>query len=990
MSAYRGTTFRSAYAARTLPFLFAAQVGILTAGIAQAQAPVQMGAANPGSGGGASLEEIVVTATRRADSVNKVPITITALPQSALVEQDLRSIQDISNTVPGLFVTSSNGPKGEQILIRGVGGSAANQGAPTTGIYLDDVPLQKRLVAGDASGSGSPFPPLFDLDRVEVLKGPQGTLYGESSEGGAVRFITPQPSLDSFSGTVRAELSGTENGGINYEVGAALGGPIVPGKVGFRASVWNRYDSGYIDHVYANTGQTLGTGTNTENRYLGRIAVLFQPTDALKIAPTFYVARDHYGDSDDYTEATGAFTVPPPFPGAPVSAHTYGPYGFYGPYKTSLNCNIGVDFTNKIAPCYEKQWRTNTLNIDSISIDYDFDSFSVHSSTAYIGDTTKGLANAAQGDISSFQGGPPFLYNYPEYHGDLLYNNARQTETEELRFTSAPDQGPFSWVGGLFYSNQQTHQRSQDYANLDGVIEDLFGLSTSVILGAPSSPDGGISQRDQHIRETEYAGFGEGTYAITDDLKAIVGLRVARDEIKYHGYLEGPFFGFAHPTFANGGLSGGDEFATAVLPKFSVQYQVDEGQMVYATAAKGERSGGVNTGAYTSKCQPTFQSLGLNGTPETYDPDTLWSYELGAKMRTLGGKAQINASAFYIDWSNVQVTYSLPGPCYFDYVANAGGAVSRGGDIQGEVEVLDGLTTNFAIAYTDAHYTTAVTQGTPVQSTFINKGDKLPTPPLSIDVGVRYAIPGLDDYKAYIRADYRYDSAYKRGFGPGTANYDPATHTAGQTQFVSLRTGITVEGADVALFVDNLFNSQAVLNRVGGGACANVGCAVYSSYNPVFQDTTFRPRTIGLNVNYKFGGVAPEEPPPALYSSPPPQAVAPTPRSYLVFFDFNKSDLTPQAVEIVNQAAANAAPAKVTQLTVTGHTDTVGSDAYNMRLSRRRAESVAAQLEKDGIPSSEIAIVAKGKRDLLVPTKDGVKEPQNRRVQIVYAGGATS
>ncbi len=114
------------------------------------------------------------------------------------------------------------------------------------------------------------------------------------------------------------------------------------------------------------------------------------------------------------------------------------------------------------------------------------------------------------------------------------------------------------------------------------------------------------------------------------------------------------------------------------------------------------------------------------------------------------------------------------------------------------------------------------------------------------------------------------------------------------------------------------------------------------------------------------------------------------PKSYLVFFDFNKSDLTPQAVSIVNQAAANAGPAKVTQLTVTGHTDTVGSDAYNMRLSRRRAESVAAQLEKDGIASSEIEIVAKGKRDLLVPTADGVKEPQNRRVQIVYDNGPTS
>jgi OOP family OmpA-OmpF porin len=151
------------------------------------------------------------------------------------------------------------------------------------------------------------------------------------------------------------------------------------------------------------------------------------------------------------------------------------------------------------------------------------------------------------------------------------------------------------------------------------------------------------------------------------------------------------------------------------------------------------------------------------------------------------------------------------------------------------------------------------------------------------------------------------------------------------------------------------------------------------------------PATFGGSVTYHFGGGSAPEAAPAAYVPPAPVAATPSvPKSYLVFFDFNKSDLTGQATAIVDQAAHNAGPAKVTRLEVTGHTDTVGSDAYNMRLSRRRAESVAAQLEKDGIPSSEIEIVAKGKRDLLVPTADGVKEPQNRRVQIVYQDGASS
>jgi outer membrane protein OmpA-like peptidoglycan-associated protein len=146
-------------------------------------------------------------------------------------------------------------------------------------------------------------------------------------------------------------------------------------------------------------------------------------------------------------------------------------------------------------------------------------------------------------------------------------------------------------------------------------------------------------------------------------------------------------------------------------------------------------------------------------------------------------------------------------------------------------------------------------------------------------------------------------------------------------------------------------------------------------------------------VKYRFGPGAEPEAPETPYTPPPVAAPAPAPsvaHSYMVFFDFNKSDLSPQAIAIVDQAAKNAGPAKATELTVTGHTDTVGSDAYNMRLSRRRAESVAAELEKMGIASGEIEIVAKGKHDLLVPTKDGVREPQNRRVTIVYGGAAAS
>ena len=205
---------------------------------------------------------------------------------------------------------------------------------------------------------------------------------------------------------------------------------------------------------------------------------------------------------------------------------------------------------------------------------------------------------------------------------------------------------------------------------------------------------------------------------------------------------------------------------------------------------------------------------------------------------------------------------------------------------------------------------------------------------------------------------------------------------------VNLRAGVDDGALRIEGFIDNLTQEDAPV-RASTRLDYQLLASPYGAYNT--DEVPQKPRQFGVKVTYKFGGESEPEATPAAYVPPPVVAPAPSvPKSYLVFFDFNKSDLTPQALTIVNQAAANAGPAKVTQLTVTGHTDTVGSDAYNMRLSRRRAESVAAQLEKDGIPSSEIAIVAKGKRDLLVPTADGVKEPQNRRVQIVYDGGSSS
>ena len=243
-------------------------------------------------------------------------------------------------------------------------------------------------------------------------------------------------------------------------------------------------------------------------------------------------------------------------------------------------------------------------------------------------------------------------------------------------------------------------------------------------------------------------------------------------------------------------------------------------------------------------------------------------------------------------------------------------------------------------------------------------------------IGLQYDFDPFSFGDLTVRADYNFASP--KTFHPLTA-LSPLNDVVKSTNYHNLSAYILLKNIETSygtwqakFYGANLIDQQ---QRFAG-----IDFEIVRGLSYFGNDFYAPPRTFGFELTYKFSP-ARSETAAAAYTPPPVAAPAPVAsQSYLVFFDFDKSDLTPQATQIVDQAAKNATIAHIVQLTVTGHTDTVGSDAYNMRLSRRRAESVAAELKKDGVASSEIAIVAKGKRDLLVPTGDGVKEPQNRRV----------
>ena len=283
-----------------------------------------------------TLGEIVVTATRQSSTVNKVPLSITAVTQTDMDKSGVKSLEDLSRQVPAVtFRKSSDG--GQNISIRGL---SSVLGAPTTAVYIDDTPLQKRDVTGASTGNGAPLAPLFDLDRVEVLRGPQGTLFGGSAEGGAVRFITPSPSLTRYSAYARAEVSTTEGGAPSYETGLAVGGPIVEGKLGFRVSAWGRHDGGYMDHVSLYTARTIAKNTNDAITGVVRAAVSWAPTENLLVTPALYWTQKHDNDGSvfsenipQYTTNSGYFTnkgtingVAYSFPATFFQGGTYGPF----------------------------------------------------------------------------------------------------------------------------------------------------------------------------------------------------------------------------------------------------------------------------------------------------------------------------------------------------------------------------------------------------------------------------------------------------------------------------------------------------------------------------------------------------------------------------------------------------------------------------------------------------------------------------------------
>ncbi|MGH6878981.1 MAG: TonB-dependent receptor, partial [Rhizomicrobium sp.] len=587
----------------------------------------QTGGAPPSHG--AAIEQVVVTATRRPEKLEKVPLSISAFSDLKMDVLGVKSFADLAKFTPGVTYD----PDAHDVYVRGIDSTA---GSGTTGIYIDDTPIQLRNLGFNSNNA---LPSVFDLDRVEVLRGPQGTLFGAGSEGGTVRYITPQPSLTDYSGIARSEVSVTQDGQPNYEEGAAFGGPIVEDVLGFRASAWYRRDGGWIDQVNYRTGQTTAPDANGTDTYVLRGALTWAPVSQLTITPAIDYQNRNEGDPDQYWVSIsdpGSGNYNTATPDRMIDKDRF--------YLASLNIHYtgnGVELISNTS-MFGRAEHVNGYSGTLYNLSY-FQQILLGTCAS---PSDIGTAGCGPTDPEGNPCSPPQcksnlyplltptginLPGLPDYEAHANITNTQHDVTQEVRLQSTNPDARLVWVMGVFYAGNEQESKEAIYdPELPQITRYLWNESVLHAWGENLLPDGDDYINDTLGHDSQIAVFGDATYAFTPQWKLEAGLRFARTHFDFVNYANGP---------QNFGPSGGvgQESETPVTPKVSLDFQATPDDLLYATVAEGYRIGGAN---------PPFPLIacGVPSVPASYTSDTTWSYELGAKDKWLGGQLQTDAS----------------------------------------------------------------------------------------------------------------------------------------------------------------------------------------------------------------------------------------------------------------------------------------------------------------------------------------------------------
>ncbi len=816
-------------------------IGLATATLATAVAsaclslqPLTVHAADARDSG--SLDEIIVTANKREENVRDVPVSVGIVDGKNIESLRVQNMEDITRIIPGIsFAAHNNGPNApgqDNITIRGISSTFGN---PTVGIYIDEVPIITL-----AGYEGNTEPRLIDIERVEVLRGPQGTLYGASSEGGTVRFLTNKPDSHQFSARVKQDVSYTAHASWNYDSQAVFNIPVIEDVFALRVSAEVGKNSGYINR-YALTGSlaagTAGpgaleaTGTNSDRNLVFHVKGLWTVGDQLTVTPDILYQEMNASDTSTFIPSAGRFNT---FSQVPADIHD-------NLLIPSLTVKAGLGFAEltSVTSYVNRQVNRHT------------------DGTGY---------NSAA--ISQFfldtAGTAPYKNNIPgndnilgNITSPVLFQDKFNTWTQEFRLSSPAGQKRVKWVAGVFLTDQEySHLDYETAPGYGAAFQSIYGYNINndpvlnpSIGNPPYLPNFWANDMlwtvFDHNNTTQYAAFGQVDIDVTDALHVGVGERYVK---AHESFTEsgGGFFDFGGggtgtcnivppatscvPLPPSGPYTQSAD-TTASTPKLTVTYDVNQGASVYFSAGKGFRLGGATTPNTNAACLAGLKQLGYNNVPTSYDPDSLWSYEFGTKSLAFEKTLSINADVYFITWKKIQQSITIP-ICGGQFNTNVGDARAIGSEVEARYKppAISGLVLGLNLGAEHAYITSTINA-----SAFAVGDHVLYTPEYTATLLADYGWHLTDTVGAFVRGDYEYTGKSYGAFSP-QANQpfylDPSYGV------VNLNFGVTMGKLEFSAFAKNLGDNKTVLQS--------------PVINGVIEGYTLRPRTVGLSVQAKF------------------------------------------------------------------------------------------------------------------------------------------
>jgi outer membrane receptor protein involved in Fe transport len=745
--------------------------------------PGTQAAAPPGDQ--APVQQLVVTATRFNTSLQQTPLSMSALSSDTLLLTNVRRISDVILQVPSLSAEDL-GPGNKRYAIRNV----QAPGEPEVGLYYDEIPIAGLTGVHNDSGNQQPDPDLVDVERIEVLKGPQGTLFGEGSMGGTIRVISKRPDLREYQAAGQANLGSVAHGGINKEGDGMLNVPLIEDRLAFRIVAYYDSDTGYIHEIRL--------GLDDANAVISsgaRASLRAQLGDTWTIDLIAYDQTSH-------------------------SANTAQQMPYYGEWTAA-------DFSR--TPLID---RFHAYNLISVT-DLPFASLTVLGS--YQQRRVKQVFDLTPSTISVVSKGNCDVLNYVSClnatHASYAFSLLPDAELNtgfvrawsgEVRLQS-PASSPVKWTVGSFF------QKS-----------DAFN---QVLVGGPTNPDGSISidpttglasgslfgrQNWDPLRQE--AAFGEITYPITSTFDGTVGVRHSHgqrsdeyDQIQnFGGTPFGPNTGLYPRTTYHGDKT---------TPKAELAYHPDEHHLYYVLAAEGFRLGGPNV-------LNTLNRTYLSEIPPSYKSDSLWNYELGSKTSFLDKRLTVDAALYWMDWSNIQVNQTDPTGA-FQYTGNGGRAVANGAEFEFEAKPTSNLTFAAGVDYTHA----ALVGPQPVEilpQNLLRSGEPIPFTPKWTSVASATCRVPIASGLVYFRGEMSYRGGQTTAFNPDNINgLSPAYYQLPGFWLANIRGGLELDRYSAQLYITNLLDRRTQLSGV-------------PQSGDLLQVVSTPPRTVGVLLRAKL------------------------------------------------------------------------------------------------------------------------------------------